>query len=193
MHYQEFDGETEEGCAYNILDKSTPARKAPACRRGILANGQEVQFGGHIVLEKVEFHDKNHLVGEPGETECRIIAGGECRIFFNDCQVYAYRYVDLEKAILKLVQVLDQLRNFPTPLTGRGSFEALVGRLVYYREFPAKILHIDGEQGSVLIAAENVVRNFMPEPWAHEQETPESELKVDLLSPHIYWVREQPD
>ena len=193
MHHQEFDGETAEGWAYKVLDKSTRVRTAPVSSRAILENGQEVQFRGHVVLERVEFHDKNNLLGQPGSTECSIIAGGECRIFFNDYQIYSYRYINLDKAVLKLVQVLDRLRNFPAPLTGRRSCEALVGRLVYYREFPAKILDMDGKQGSVLIAAENVVRNFMPEPWAHEEETPDSELKIDLLSPQIYWFREELD
>lgn len=192
-HYQEFDGETEEGWAYKILGKNTPVPSRMGLRLARLRDGREVSFEGHDVLQRVEFRDKNYLLGDPRRADCKIIAGGECRIWLNDYQIYSFRYMELNKAVMRLVQVLDRLRNFPVPLTSRKSCESLVGRLIYYREFPAKILDIVGEQGVVLIAAENLASNFMPEPWAHEEEAADSEVKVDLLSPQIHWFREEPD
>jgi hypothetical protein len=133
------------------------------------------------------------MLGEPWSGGCTIIAGGECRIWFNNYQIYSFRYGELDKAVMKLIHVLEKLRTFPVPLWSRVCCESLIGRAIYYREFPAKILDIECKQGCVLIAAENMMRNFMPEPWAHEEETPDSELKVDLLSPQIHWFREESD
>jgi hypothetical protein len=185
-----FGGVTEEGWAYTPHEHVGINSSNSGCDWAKLNSGQQVRFAGHRTLERVEFRDKNYLLGEPGRADCTIIAGGECRIWFNDYQIYSFRYVELYKAVLKLIQVLDRLRSFPVPLHSRHYCESLIGRPIYYREFPAKILDFDGEQGTVLITAENVVRNFMPEPWADEEETPESELKVDLLSPKIWWFRQ---
>jgi hypothetical protein len=193
MHYSEFDGETEEGWAYKILDKFTRVPSRFGTRVARLRNGREVQFDGHEVLQRVEFRDQNTLLGDPTRDNCTIIAGGECRIWFNDYQIYSFRYTELNKAIVKLLQVVDKLLHFPVPLTSRKACESLVGRLIYYREFPAKILDIDGELGLIVIAVVNDVRTFTPEPWAHEADTAGSGLKVDLLSGQIHWFRDEPD
>ena len=184
-----FAGVTEEGWAYT-LHEHVELTSTHGGGWAELNSGQQVPFQGHRTLERVEFRDKNHLLGEPGSTDCSIIAGSECRIWFNDYQVYSFRYVELYKAVLKVVQVLDRLRSFPVPLHNRHCCEALVGRPVYYREFPATILDFDGQQGTVLVAADNVTRTFLTEPWAEQEETPESELRVDLLSPKIWWFRQ---
>jgi len=193
---RKFDGITEEGFAYTLrtFDKE-PHSAESNCEYGILNNGARVPFRGHGVLERVELRDRNHFVGTM-EDPIRIEAGGECRIFFNDYQVYRIRYMDITVAIAKLPDVLQRLRQFPIRLSSREHIESgFTNRPVYYREMEAIVTDFDGTQGSVKLIPDLLWGKFVAEPWLVDA-SPRKEhdghdwVLEDILSPRIWWFRE---
>lgn len=116
---------------------------------------------------------------------------GTVKIFSDDYQVYGFKFTTFEGAISKLAKVRELLDRFPVSLGGRADCEILVGRKVYWREFPAIISDFDGERGRVRLTADNTEKCFVVAPWERD-EKPDHFAMVweDLLSPKIYWFRE---
>ena len=153
-----------------------------------------VPFAGHSVLERVEFRERNQLDGGLAHPTA-ISLNGECRIFFNENQVYRFKYIDMGVAITKLPAVLERLRRFPVPLSSREHIEReFTNRPVYYREMEAIVTQFDGQQGRVKLIPDNLWGKFEVEPWLADTSSPkdhegEEWVLEDILSTHIWWHR----
>jgi hypothetical protein len=190
------DGVTEDGQSYRL--ETFPNEPHPSrtnCQYAILRSGVRVPFAGHSVLERVEFRERNQLDGGPAHPTA-ISLNGECRIFFNENQVYRFKYIDMGVAITKLPAVLERLRRFPVPLSSRENIEReFTNRPVYYREMEAIVTEFDGKQGRVKLMPDNLWGRFEAEPWLADTSSPkdhegEEWVWEDILSPHIWWHRE---
>jgi hypothetical protein len=172
---------TEEGHGYDIFGKDAK-----------LVDGRWLSFHGHLNLYRVELREANHAIVAEQPTLLRtqgmITKGGECRIWCNDFQIYRFEFTDTMLAISKLVQVLDRLQRFPVRLTNRSDADILEGRLIFFREIPAKILEFDGAQGRIRIRCVCGTGRFPVEPWQEDAE-PDADIYVDLLDPRIWWFR----
>lgn len=119
---------------------------------------------------------------------------GSVRISVDDYQVYGFVFSNLAAALRRLEQVRERLDSLPVDIKGRAECELLVGRKVYWREFPAIISDFDGERGTVRLTADNEDKKFVVAPWEHD-ESPKhfSMVSEDLFSPKIHWFRDAPE
>ena len=119
----------------------------------------------------------------------------EYKIFASDYQVYVGHCFPWTFALLRLARILEHLFNFPVSIKSRAEIETnLIGRKVYWREWPAIVQDFDGLTGKVTLRPQPPSRTFISEPWDRElgagYTMTNGWIKEDLLSPKIYWFRE---
>ena len=120
---------------------------------------------------------------------------GECNFFINDFQVYTFPFYAMEWGLGRLRETLRKLSDLPVRVNGRKDCEALLGRLIWWREVPAVIENFDGERGLLLIRADNEEKLFPHYPWTEAEYRDDRErdhrIMVDLFDPSIHWFRSE--
>jgi hypothetical protein len=145
-------------------------------------------FDGHRIIVKVEIEEENYLKqSELSGDEIR--RGGVGKISFNGVQIYEFFHRDAEEALIRARGLVQKLKDSEARL---WEPDKLIGRKIYYRETPAVIDSVILEQGCVMIRTEDGQK--FPEPcWRKGEDfgpEPESRIKEDVLSPHIWWFRD---
>lgn len=116
--------------------------------------------------------------------------GGHWKLFFNRIQVCdGYVGSDVLETLLTIRQRIKQLQSLPIDWSDPEAW--LLNRLVYYREVPAVVYRTVLSQGCVILRG-----NFPPSPGYNERTdgalgAAETEAKVEVYSPKIWWWRKQ--
>lgn len=116
----------------------------------------------------------------------------EVRCFRDDFQVYKFGMASLIAAAAVLGGKIHALHILPALIFNRDDVHRdVIGRAVYYREFPAIIQDFDGENGRVRLRSDSPHHiGFPPQPWDDLLSENDQDVWEDLLSPHIHWHRE---
>lgn len=119
-------------------------------------------------------------------------------IRFNNSEVYEFSTNNLDTAFSEAQNKIRQLSELPVELDNLD----IKGRKIYYKGMPA-IIHNRFVEGSLILSPDCDEKNIdgwwdgLVEPWFEDynydhldacQEA--GEIKVDILSPHIYWFRD---
>lgn len=149
------------------------------------------QFRGHRTLTDVEIIQTNvpYVNDWKGIDEIR----GEttCKIKFNRRCVYEM-HDNLSYILRKLPGIVDDLKNLhPLIAYVQGETDALVGRKIYYRDQPATITNFIGDQGCVIIERVDGVWTHWPYFDSFDEWERKESVKTDILSPHIWWWRDE--
>lgn len=165
-------------------------------------SGEVQPFDGHRLLHRIEFVDFNYLKeSELSSDEVR--KGGTCRIWINGFCCHEFFYREVEEAMLRARGLLSSLHEHPISIWDEGVRNGLVGRKIYWHDFPAVIDGLTGD-GCVMVVPDKVYDDgskavhFPPRPYELEDASRgegEVELsgreKVELNSSHIWWWRER--
>lgn len=143
-----------------------------------------VGFDGHRILVRIELRTMNYLKTSFLSGD-EVRKGGEWRVWLNDHEVYSGFLRDPFEALLTIRQKLHQLLDLPVALWNGETPE---GRKVYYRQTPAIITRWLPDQGCVMLEVDGV-DYFPPVPW-HEDQEKDRTIKDDILTPNIWWWRE---
>lgn len=127
------------------------------------------------------------------------MVGGDvtAKLFRNDFQVYSFTMGSMIEMCAALWVKQNALRVHPVPIYNRQHVHNdVIGRAVFYREFPAIIADFDGEKGRVMLRSDfplpRINTGFPSEPWDGDEEPKCSQdIWEDLLSPKIHWHREE--
>jgi hypothetical protein len=158
-------------------------------------NGDVEAFDGHRLLHEIKFVDRNYLK-QSGLSGNEVRKGGECQILINGriCDTFFYR--DVYEALINARHRLQKIHDFPIHLWDDDDVRRLVGRKVYYRDFPAIITRFIDDQACVILSPDHPDRAVFP-PVPHEIEDGECDwgerqtVKEDIYSPNIWWWREK--
>lgn len=147
-------------------------------------------FDGHRILIGVNVQMSNYLK-DSYYSGSEVRKGGSVTIFADGIQVYEDFCREPERALLKAHSILGQLYEHSSNWLSKRDREALRGRKIYYREVPAVIERLVTDQGCVIITTEDG-KPFPLAVWAKEDDDDEieSSIKVEVLSPHIWWFRD---
>lgn len=160
-----------------------PAGEKPSYKNLIEFNGDAPTWG-------ITFDRNNSLKTKWGETE--VLANGECWITRNGKKFYHVPARYLEYGLAKAQYVLTQLlEECPLWLAERNWKKNAIGRKVWYKNQPAKIIRIL-EDNELWIEPDGIDKFKRPVYWDAwmEWEDYADGLRVDLLSNDIYWFRD---
>jgi hypothetical protein len=123
----------------------------------------------------------------------------ECRVYRDNFQVYRFEATDFPSLMMRMAAVTMKLATLPIKLHNRKDInEHIVGREIFYREFPAIITDFDGENGRVRVRSDYPPSQsdparygFPPEPWDDPKGENSQDVWEDLLSPRIHWHRSE--
>ena len=149
-----------------------------------------VPFDGHryrwkVVIEEYNYLKESHISGD------EIRKGGICKLFVNDTQVYEFFFRRVHQALLQAHDVITKLNEHPIGLVDLGNREKVVGRLIYFHGEPGIVSGYITDQGAVVIEREDG-KPFKQPIWADGDcdDIERTEVKDDILSPHIWWWRD---
>lgn len=148
-------------------------------------NERVVGFAGHRILVDIELRTMNYLKTS-GMSGDEVRKGGEWRIRLNGQEVYSDFTRDPLEALLTIRRKLSLLLDLPVQLWK----ESPVGRRIYYRDIPAVITDWIPDQGCVIIEPVGV-EVFPKPPWRSGEQELERHVKDDILTPHIWWFRDE--
>lgn len=159
--------------------------------------GRVYAFDGHRLLHEIRFRDYNY-VKESHLSGDEVRKGGVCEIVINGLTCSSFFYRDIEWALLSARERLAKLHDHPIQIWDEDVRKSLIGRKVYYREFPAVVTMLIEDQGCVILEPDHPDRtHFPPCPWELEDAkdgdlvdmSENDRAKVELDSPHIWWWR----
>lgn len=156
------------------------------------------RFAGHRILVDVQIHQRNNRQVNDWKGRDEIRGTTVALVEFNGVPVWEQSghkigslLIALQRNIDELLQ-LDPLRwHITKSPSDRQERFGLVGRKVYYQGHPCLITRFIGDQGCVILDPD-------PGPWPERPwlkvDNDEFErfepYKVSILSPHIWWYRE---
>lgn len=184
-------GKLDDGTPYELIFGEFPHSRSDKeiyarFEKRMGADGEKVVgFDGHRIQVRLELRTMNYLKTS-GLSGDEVRKGGEWRIWLNDHEVYSAFTRDPFEALITIRRKLQELMDLPVDLW-KG--ETPVGRKVFYRQTPAIITSWISDQGCVILEADGVTV-FPPSPWDTE-DGPEKYIKDDILSPHIWWWRDE--
>jgi hypothetical protein len=148
-----------------------------------------IEFNGDAPTWGVMFDRVNYIKSKWDETS--VEANGNCWITRNGKKFYQIpaRYMDygLAKAQHLLVQLLEEC---PLYLSERTWKEQAIGRKIWYENQPAKITRINNDN-ELWIEPDGIPCFTAPPHWEDMDFSDyEDGLRVDILSPNIYWFRD---
>ena len=150
---------------------------------------EPVGFDGHRILLGVQVEESNYLKDSHYSGD-EIRKGGSAKILADGEVVYEFFHRDARRALLKAHHLIGELLDHSSSWLNKKDRERLVGRLIYYDGTPAAIQRLIVDQGCVIIATEDG-KPFPPPVWAEPgDDERESSVKVEVLSPQIWWHRE---
>lgn len=156
------------------------------------------EFDGHRRLIDVRIESSNY-------PKSSSLSGDEIRkavngtIWSDGTQVYEFFHRDPQAACLRAHHLVGVLSEHESGWLSTDERMRLRGRWIYYHEMPATITDLIEEQGVVMIRIEAddargvLVRGKeLAEQWEDWQNADGSYVvKDDVLSPHIWWWRDE--
>ena len=151
-------------------------------------NGGIEAFNGHRVLIGFTYKPQNY-VKESHISGSEVRRGGELIITFNDKPIYGKFCREPERAAIEVIRLLPELLEHPARLW--KAEEDLINRKIFYYGVPAVVTDFFGDQGNIMIKAEEG-QEFPHQPWQDDELDDEQyiEVKDDILSKHIWWFRD---
>lgn len=149
-----------------------------------------IEFNGDAPTWGVTFERNNYIKSKWDETS--VECNGNCWITRNGKKFYHIpaRYMDygLAKAQHLLVQLLEEC---PLYLSERNWEEQAIGRKIWYHGQPAMIKRITSDN-ELWIVPDGIDEFKAPAHWGEDMDWSDyaDGLRVDLLSPNIYWFRD---
>lgn len=150
-------------------------------------DGGIVPFAGTRLRTRIAIAESNF--GRSSMSGVRIRSNIVAKIYFNDAQVYTLGGWDMTELLVRIATTLTKLHEHPIALWDSRELKKLVGRKIYYRGIPSKVIRTYLDQGAVMIEVEDG-HTFPRVPG--EEGDPLSCIKDDILSPHIWWFRSDP-
>lgn len=140
---------------------------------------------------EIKIKEGNHIKHKWDEWDIR--GSVFCEIFLNGDKVYDFITRDVEYAFAKATVLKTEIMEHPFDFLNP---EGEIGRKVFYREEPATIERVILDQGCVIIKKEG--SEYFKTPIWHDEDDKvgdeddrESEVKEEILSPHIWWFRDK--
>lgn len=153
------------------------------------------EFDGHRRLIDVRIESSNYLKSSSlsGDEIRKAVTG---RIICDGTQVYEFFHRDPASALLKAHHLLGVLSEHESGWLSADERMRLVGRKIYYHDVPSTITRLIEDQGCLMIAiepgAQPVIRGKDAEDvWEDWRTGDHYEVKDDVLSPHIWWWRDE--
>lgn len=153
-------------------------------------DGEIFEFDGHRRLIDIQIKSYNYLK-ESYYSGDEIRKGVNIAIFSDGHQVYEEFSRNPEYALLQAHRIISQLMEHSSGWLSKSERDKLTGRKIYYREYPAIIQSLVTEQGCLIIAAED--GKAFPTPVYYNRDNfdeYETTMKVEVISPHIWWWRD---
>lgn len=162
-------------------------------------DGRIEGFDGHRLLHEIRFEDHNYLK-QSGLSGNEVRKGGSCKIIINGfiCKEFFYR--DVTEALITARSALAKIHEHPVRLWDEADRKRLIGRKVYYHDFPAIVEMLIKDQACVILKPDHADRAvFPPRPYELEDASrgdgdidwgERKTAKVEIDSPHIWWWRE---
>lgn len=161
-------------------------------------NGTIEGFNGHRLIHEIKFKDHNYLKTS-GLSGNEVRKGGNCEIYINNFLVETFFYRDVQWALLYAHSLIDKIHEHPIRLWDKKERDELVGRKVYWDNFPAKITSFIEDQACVILEPDNEDgENLFPLSPYEKEDLKEGQLvddeskytiKDSIYSPHIWWWR----
>lgn len=156
-------------------------------RHYALMNGEPMEFSGHRIQVGVVLNEHNYLK-ESELSGDEIRKGGSGQILADGVVVYDFFFREIGRALLRANTLIGELMDHPSGWMIKKEREALVGRKLWYRDHPAVVRSLIVDQGCLMLGTEN--GEIFPRPaWRDGGDDPESEVKVEVTDPHIWWWR----
>ena len=158
-----------------------------------IADGSNEAYGfnGHRFNYEVTVKTYNYLKqSELSGSEIR--KGGEGIIKADGEQIYEFFTRDIEGGLQHASNIISKLSDSPSNWVIKEERDKLVGKKIYYREYPAIIESLIVDQGCLIIVP--AYGSFPTPVYALENEdsiNPDNKdrVKVEVISPHIWWFR----
>lgn len=203
---ENMNGETmraRRGIAWGLADESNRRPKDWQWVNYENADGPHwARFAGHEIIVDVDICQKNvrEVNSWKGRDEVRGLTIAKVR--FNDVPVWVSEARDVPTLLLKLHNEITELLNLnpliwhlehcdgamATTANDEAKRFGIVGRKIYYLNYPAIITSLIKPQGCVMINPDPAPWPKIP--WRQDDESNDS-LKVSILSPHIWWWRDE--
>src|SRR5690606_33369589 len=117
--------------------------------------------------------------------------GGTCTIKINGIPCGDIFYREILEALISVRQHLQKIHDLPVQIWRQEELDKLIGRKIKYRNQPATIVAYYPEQAAVILSPDGqeafLRADFESDPDDYE---PESRIKEDIFSPHIWWWRD---
>lgn len=119
--------------------------------------------------------------------------GTRANIYFAGEKIYELR-CSWDLMPHKIMTIITELQEHPIPIVEIGYEEKeVIGRKVFFKDKPGIITRYIKNQGCVIIEPDGKVDKFGKPIWESDEEYEynfEGDVKVDILSSHIWWFRE---
>lgn len=156
-------------------------------------------FDGHVLLHEIRFADYNYLK-QSGLSGNEVRKGGKCEILINGHVCGEFFYRDISEALISARTRLAKIHDHPIRIWDDDERRRLIGRKVYYRDFPAVVERLIEDQACVILRPDEPDRAVFPPPVYELEDARRGEgeidwserqtVKVEMDSPHIWWWRE---
>jgi len=150
------------------------------------------EFDGHRLLHDVQFREYNYLkTSSLSGNEIR--KGGSCVIRINGLICGEFFFRDVMEAVLSARTLIQKIHDHPIQIWDTAERAKLVGRKIFYENYPAYIERFIGDQACVIIRPQN---GLLPiSAFELEDDFPSGEgreyVKDCIHSPRIWWFRDK--
>jgi hypothetical protein len=158
-------------------------------------SGQIHDFDGHRRLIDVRIESSNYLKESSlsGDEVRKSVSG---TIFSDGTQVYEFGHRDPAAALLMAHGLVVKLGEHESGWLNADNRMRMPGRKIYYHEIPATIVALIEEQGCVMISTEPGIEPTIrgqdaADLWEDCRDGDHYTVKDDVLSPHIWWWRDE--
>lgn len=161
-----------------------------------VVDGTIHEFDGHRRLVDIRITSSNYLkTSELSGDEIRKAVHGE--IVADGVVVYEFSHREPAEALLRAYRLLTVLQEHESGWLDAGLRAKLVGRKIYYHDFPAIITSLIEDQGCIIISCDppagaRLRGKPVEEQWEYYRMRGVGgyHIKDDVLSPHIWWFRD---
>lgn len=179
----------KDGGALEVLWGEHPHARSDNKMYARSDDGIIYDFDGHRVLVDVQFRSYNYLK-QSSLSGDEVRKGGTCVILADREPVFEFFFRDVQYALLRAHRLIGDLMEHSSNVMTKDGRAKLVGRKVCYRGHPAVIERLILDQGCVILKSADDKPFPRPVYCSDEDYEAETEIKDEILSPHIWWFRE---
>jgi hypothetical protein len=192
-----FDTTTVDGSIVELIHGEHPhSRNDNSVYARNPVTGTVHEFDGHRRLIDITIKSSNYLKESDfsGDQIRKSVVGA---IISDGTQVYEFSHRTVEAVLLQAHRLLQVLQEHESGWLSADERMRLPGRKIYYHEMPATIQYVIEDQGCVIISIARDAMNTrvrgqeIAELWEDWLDADgDYVVKDDVLSPHIWWWRD---